>query len=158
MAKTKYIGQHENHDGLEIRNFLLWLLTTAQVVAKVITTGHIAFNTTKDRVVVKTSDAVRELAYIEQQHEVNANVTIDDTYDRSEVFISSSTPVTITVNTVSDDFQCQFFNIGAGSATFTAGTATLSTPDGTILAQNKVSTLIKRNLNSTVYLKGELTS
>ena len=158
MAKPKYIGQNQDHDGNELRNFVLWLLTTAQTITKLIKTGHIGYDTQKDKVVVKTSTDLKELAFRESQIEKTSSFTVDSTYDRAEVFISSATPVTVTVNAVSNDFQCQFINIGAGSATFSAGTGTLSTPDGTILAQNKVSTLIKRNASGTIYLKGELTS
>lgn len=146
-----------DHGGNELRNFVLWLLTTAQTITKLIKTGHVGYDTQKDRLVVKTSTGLKELAFRESQSEKSASFTLDSTYDRAEVFIASASAVTITVDTLPDGFQCQFYNIGPAPVNFVAGTATINTPDGYILNQDKVSTVIKRTLTSQVYIKGELT-
>lgn len=158
MAKPKYIGQNEDHDGNEIRNFVLWLLTSAQALLKTFKVGQVYFDTDKEKVCVKVTDEVRELVYKEQQKEITSAYTILAADDRKLIWITSNTGFEITVNELPDDFYCEFYNAGSGSINFISGTATTNFPEGYILAPDKYCTILKRNSTETVYLIGNLTS
>lgn len=156
MAKEKNIGQNTNHDGNEIRNFVLWLMTTIQSAAKLLKVGQLGFDTQKEVVLVKTTSEIRELVYREKQKEVGANYTILPADDRSLIFLTAGVTITID-NTLPDGFYCEICSL-VGPSEFHSGTATVNYPNGYILGSNKVATLLKRNSNSNYYLFGELES
>ena len=72
------------------------------------------------------------------------------------IFFNRGTAITVTVDDdLVDNFECSFYNLGVGTVTFAAGTATLGTPDGTNLKTDKVGALIKFKNNNNYKLKGE---
>jgi len=159
MANIKYIGQDVDHDGNAVRNFVLWLLTTANVALKVIKEGMIAFDTQRNVVVIHDGTSVRDLVYKETQEEVTDDYTPQSSDYRGLVIINKGTAVTITVDDIDiDGYYCELFNVGAGPVTISAGTATVNFPDGSILETNKVCTIFKRDSNGEYYVKGELTT
>jgi len=93
-----------------------------------------------------------------QKEVTTATYTILPEDNRQTIFFNNATGITVTVdNTLPSNFSCDFYNLGVGSVTFVAGTATLGTPDGTVLATDKVAALIKFMANNNHKLKGELT-
>jgi hypothetical protein len=73
------------------------------------------------------------------------------------IFFNSASAVTVTLNTgLRANFECSFYNLGAGTVTFVSGTETLTTPDGTQLLTDKVASLIRFLATTTYKLKGEL--
>ena len=158
MAKISYVALNEDHDGLEIRNFKLWLMTTAQSVVRLVASGLIGFDTDKQKVVVYADGAVKELTFLEDQKEITDDYTILTSDNRACVFINTGIGKEITIDTLPDDFYCELFNVGINSVTIAAGTATVQFPDGYILEAGKYCTLLVRNSTGVVYVKGELTS
>lgn len=158
MAKTRKIGQNQDHGGNELRNFVLWLRTTAQLGAALVKNGMMAFDSTTQKVVVLSDDTLHEVLYKETQIEKTLSFTIASTDDRNLLWLSISAGGTVTIDTLPDDFYCEFYNAGAAPVSFVAGTATVNFPDGYILEQNKICTVMKRNSNAQIYVKGELTS
>lgn len=98
-----------------------------------------------------------EFRAVNLQKEITSSYSIEDADNKHTIFINSATPVTITFNALTiPNFECSFYNLGAGSVTFADGTAVVGYPDGTVLATNKVCALL-RVLSTTIYkLKGEL--
>jgi hypothetical protein len=73
------------------------------------------------------------------------------------IFFNSASPVTVTLNEgLPNNFECDFYNLGAGTVSFVSGTATISKPDGASLAKDKVATLIRVMSTANYKLKGEL--
>ena len=87
----------------------------------------------------------------------SSTYTILDTDNKSTVFLSSSTDITVTIDTLTTpNFECNFYNLGSTTASFQDGTATVGYPDGTKLEQDKVAALT-RVMGTDIYkLKGEL--
>ena len=91
------------------------------------------------------------------QKEITASYSIVNDDNKYTIFINSATAVTITINTLTlDNFECDFYNLGAGLVTFADGTATASYPDGTTLDTDKVCALLRFMATTTYKLKGEL--
>jgi hypothetical protein len=69
--------------------------------------------------------------------------------------LNSATDTTITIDaTLLTNFSCSFSNLGAGLVTFVNGTSTGTFPDGTVLVQDSLCTLLV--LEGNYRLKGEL--
>ena len=88
---------------------------------------------------------------------VTASYAITDADNMCTIFLNSATAITVTINTLTTaNFECDFYNLGAGAVTFVNGTATVGYPDGTILNTDKVCALIRFMATTTYKLKGEL--
>ena len=87
----------------------------------------------------------------------SSTYTILDTDNKSTIFLSSSTDITVTIDTLTTpNFECNFYNLGSTTASFQDGTATVGYPDGVNLEQDKVAALT-RVMGTDIYkLKGEL--
>ena len=87
----------------------------------------------------------------------SSTYTILDVDNKSTIFLSSSTDITVTIDTLTtSNFECNFYNLGSTTASFQDGTATVGYPDGTKLEQDKVAALT-RVMGTDIYkLKGEL--
>lgn len=104
-----------------------------------------------------SSDIIKLFDPSLQRQVTTTTYTILATDNSYTIFFNSASAVTVTVDNIAiDNFTCDFYNLGAGAVTFVAGTATLGTPDGTILNTDKVCALIKFMTNNNYKLKGEL--
>ncbi len=104
------------------------------------------------------SDIISAAGGVNLQKEVPAAtytmLTGDNNYT---IFFNRGTAIAVTVdNDLVNNFECDFYNLGVGDVTFSAGTATLGFPDGNVLEQNKVAALIKVQSTNNYKLKGEL--
>jgi hypothetical protein len=91
------------------------------------------------------------------QKNVTGDYTVLSGDNNYTIWLLTSTGTTVTVDDdLPDNFECSFYNNGAGDVWFTGGTATLSAPSGNNLAQDNVCTIIKRESNNDYKLKGEL--
>ena len=95
---------------------------------------------------------------INKQKEIFSAYTLTPLDNNYTIWLSGTTGTVITVDdTLPDNFECSFYNDGAQDWVFSGGTATLYTPDGDTLGQDKVCTVIKKGNNNNHKLKGELT-
>lgn len=91
------------------------------------------------------------------QKEVTVSYSLVEADNGYTIFLNSATPITITVDTkTTANFECDFYNLGAGTVTFAGGTAIVGMPDGATLATDKVASLLRFMATTTYKLKGEL--
>lgn len=139
-----------------IENVQTWIST---ILVNDLTTGGVtkALTAEQGKVLKDLIDSLLEDLSL-QKEVTTATYTILPEDNRQTIFFNNATGITVTVdNTLPSNFSCDFYNLGVGSVTFVAGTATLGTPDGTVLATDKVAALIKFMANNNHKLKGELT-
>jgi hypothetical protein len=88
---------------------------------------------------------------------ITADYTLINEDIGSTIWIDSATDITITVDHVTiSNFQCDFYNKNTGKGNFVAGTANLTTLDGTVLEKDKVCAVVKVEALNEYKLKGEL--
>jgi hypothetical protein len=158
-ATPNKVGRSQDYDGNILMNWVLWVLTSIQSTALLVKTGMMAYDSDKDKVVVKTSTAVRELLFREQEIEQDLGFDVLPSDDRKLNWITTTEGLNVTINNdLPDGFYSEYYNCGPGTVSFYAGTlTTVNFPDGYVLAADKICTVFKR-ANGTVYLKGELTT
>ena len=152
----KGIDRSVNFGGFQLKNFLVWLRTTAEAVAGLLSTGAMAFDTDKDFLSVKTSGDIRDIEYAEKQVTVVTDFTVLPEHNRCLIFLDDNVTAISVEDTLPDGFYCQFYNINGNNIVFQAVDCTLNTPDGTTLVLDKYCTLFKYNTTGEYYLKGEL--
>jgi len=91
------------------------------------------------------------------QKEITISYTIANADNNYTLLFNSATPITITLNTLTTaNFECSFYNKGAGLVSFVQGTVTtLTANDGLTLPQGKVGAMIKYQATDELILKGE---
>ena len=91
------------------------------------------------------------------QSEIVASYTVTPSDNTRTIWINSATDINITIDdTLPENFECYFYNINTGTATFVAGTGVIDTPDGTVLIEDKVCMLIKKENTNDFKIKGQL--
>ena len=131
--------------------------TSARVIAPGLSIANIDAESTGK--VLLTREYLEDYAPNKQQ-EIFSGYTLTSLDNNSTIWLSATTGTTgttITVDdTLPDNFECSFYNDGPQDWDFSGGTGTLSIPDGNILIQDKVCTIIKKGSNNDYKLKGEL--
>lgn len=151
----KGIDRNVNFGGNQLKNFVLWLRTTAQAAANLLITGAMAYDTDKDVVSVKTSGDIRDLQYAEKQIVATTDIVLMDAYNGALVFTEQAC-MNVTISTgLADGFTCQFMNGTDQEVEFSCD-GSLTAYDGTTLGLGKYCTVFKRNDDDSYYLKGEM--
>lgn len=151
----KGIDRNLNLGGNQLKNFVIWLRTTAQMATSLLSTGAAAYDTDKDMVSVKTSGDIRDLQFAEKQIVATTDIVLTDDYNGALVFTEQACSSVDVSTGLADGFTCQFMN-GTDTEVEFSCSGTLNAFDGTTLGQGKYCTVFKRNDGDSYYLKGEL--
>ncbi len=126
------------------------------VEAPSLTTSLIDTDTTGKSLVTKEYLALNNVAALQKEITATAYTILPADLNYT-IFFNNASPITVTLNEgLPYNFECDFYNLGAGAVSFVSGTATLSMPDGASLAKDKVATLIRVMSTANYKLKGEL--
>ena len=111
----------------------------------------------KDWVQIATRGWV-EQEMVSKMKEITSSYTLAPEDNGMTIWIASTGNIGITVPTgLPDNFECEFINTVNFDVTFVQGVGNLLiSPDGTVLKQNRVATVLKRMTQEQYWLKGEL--